>query len=78
MFRDLTDIIRDNELKITVYENKVDINNYEDILVFEDNQILIKVKNKIVKIKGENLFITKLENKEVLIKGIIKSIDLGD
>ena len=56
----------------------MNINNYEDILIFEDNQILIKSNNKLIKIKGNNLSITRLENKEVQIEGQIINIELGD
>lgn len=78
MFSSLTDIVRDSKIKIIICENKVNIINYEDILIFEDNQILIKTKYKTIKIKGENLVITKLELSEALIEGKIKSIDMGD
>lgn len=78
MFRELIDIIHDKRLKIMIYEDKINITNYEDILVFEDNQVLIKTNSKTIKIRGENLIITKLENNETLIKGKIKSIDMGD
>lgn len=78
MFRDLTDIIHDKRLSITLIDNFININNYDEILIFEDNQVLVKAKNKFVRIKGECLSITRLENNEVRIEGKIKSIDLGD
>ena len=46
MFRDLTNIIYDKKLRITLIDNCMNINNYEEILIFEDNQVLIKAKNK--------------------------------
>lgn len=78
MFRDLTNIIYDKKLRITLIDNCMSINNYEEILIFEDNQVLIKAKNKTIKVKGESLSITRLENNEVRIEGKIKTIDLGD
>lgn len=78
MFKDLTNIIHNKIFKIIILNNTIDIYNYEDILVFEDNQILIKLDNKLIKIKGNNLSITRLENKEVQIEGEIINIELGD
>lgn len=78
MFREIIDMIHDKKLKIIIYEDQIDIVNYDDILVLEDNQVLIKTKTKTIKIKGESLIITRLENNEILIKGKIKSIDMGD
>ena len=75
MYKQLTNMIYDKKLKIISYENKVSINNYEEILIFEYNQILIKTKSKNIKITGDNLVITRLENKEVLVEGIIKTIE---
>ncbi len=78
MFRDLTSIIHDNTFRITLLNNLMNINNYEDILIFEDDQILIRTTNKMIKVKGKNLSITRLENNEVQIEGTIITIDMGD
>ena len=78
MFRDLTNIIHDNTFRITLLDNLMNINSYEDILIFEDNQILIRTTNKMIKVKGQNLTITRLENNEVQIEGKIITIDMGD
>ena len=78
MFRDLTSVIHDNTFRITLLNNLMNINNYEDILIFEDDQILIRTTNKMIKIKGKNLSITRLENNEVQIEGTIITIDMGD
>ena len=78
MFRDLTSVIHDNTFRITLLNNLMNINNYEDILIFEDDQILIRTTNKMIKVKGKNLSITRLENNEVQIEGTIITIDMGD
>ena len=78
MFKDLRNMVFDKTFRIIIYENKLDINNYEDILLFDDEQVLIKIRNKLLKVKGKNLIITRLENNEMLVEGEIKTIDLGD
>jgi len=77
MFKELRNIVHDNAFKITILENKVNINNYEEILIFEEDNILIKRKQEIIKIKGNNLTLNKLYNNELLIEGKIKSVELG-
>lgn len=78
MFRDLANMIYDKSLRIILMDSSMNINNYDEILIFENNQVLVKAKNKFIRIKGECLSITRLENNEVRIEGKIKSIDLGD
>lgn len=78
MFKELRSMILGEPFKILIYENKININSYDDILLFDNGQVLIKIKNRILKIKGEDLTITRLENNEVLVEGKIKIIDLGD
>ncbi len=77
MFKDLKNIIYDKNFKVTVFKNKVNINNYKEILIFEDNQVLVTTIEDSVKVKGENLTINRLENNELLIEGKIKTVEFG-
>lgn len=77
MFKNLTNVIYDKTFKITVLKDKINITNYQEILVFEDETILVKTTEKLIKIKGENLIINRLYNKELLIEGKIKNIEFG-
>lgn len=76
MFKDLLNRYYSNKTKIILEENLLDIINYEKILVFENNYILIKTKENIIKIKGDTLELSKSLDDELLIKGSIKTIDL--
>lgn len=75
MFRELKNVIYDKNFKMTILENQINIKPFKDILIFEENELLIKTENKIIKIKGENLTINKLENYEILILGKIITIE---
>lgn len=77
MLRELTNYIYDKNFKMIIEENKINIINYNEILIFEDETILLRIKDKTIKIKGNNLVINRLYNKELLIEGIIKAIELG-
>ena len=77
MFRELKNVIYDKTFKVIILKNKVNIVNYTDILIFEDETILVKSLDNIVKVKGSNLVINRLYNKELLIEGKIKTVEFG-
>ena len=75
MFRELIGKVYDNKLKVIYLNNYLNIINFEKILVFDSNIILLKTKEKLIKIKGTNLVITKSYDSELLIKGNILKIE---
>ena len=75
MINNLRSIVYDETFKIIVLKNKVNIINYIDILIFEDEKILVKTKEGTVKLKGSNLTINKLYNNELLVEGKIETIE---
>ena len=75
MLKDLRTYILENEFKINILTGKVDIVNYIEIDHFDDTKVIIRYEKGIVKIKGENLTISKLLNDELLILGKIKVVE---
>ena len=63
------------EYYIIIYSNYIYIYNYIDIIKFTDSYISLKLNNLIIYIKGIDLLITKMETKELLIKGKILSLE---
>ena len=61
--------IAEDDIKITIINNKINITNYIDIGHFDNNKIVVKLKNKNIIIKGENLVVSKLLDSEILITG---------
>ena len=72
--KNIREYIKDNNFKITIKKNMIDIENYTDIGSIFDNEIIIYLQDKTVKIKGNKLKITKLLNNEILILGNYKNI----
>lgn len=72
----LRNYIEDNEFRITILPNKVDIINYEKIYEIENDYIIVKYEKGLITVRGKNLVISKLMNDEVLITGIISNIEL--
>ena len=75
MLNNLRTYILEDEFKITIFNNKIDILNYIEIDHFDDTKIIVRYNKGHIVIKGENLTISKLLNDELLILGNIKSIE---
>lgn len=67
--------INENDIKITIVNNKLNITNYIDIGHFDTNKIIIKLKDNDIIIKGNNLVVSKLLESEILITGDFSSIE---
>ena len=67
--------ILEDEFKITIVNNKVNIVNYSDIGIIDTNKVVVKYDSGSVSVKGNNLVLSKLMNNEILISGDIYSID---
>lgn len=72
--RNIREYIKNDNFKITIIKNKIDIENYLDIGSISDNEIIILIDNEKIKIKGKKLKITKLLNNEILILGEFNNI----
>ena len=75
MFNNLRNYINDNDFRIHIYDKKINIVNYIDIVTLEDNRISIKYQKGLIVIKGTNLSVNKMLDREILITGNIKSVD---
>lgn len=67
--------ISDEEFKITILKDKINIVNYTSIGAIDDNKVMIKYDNGYVTLKGSNLVVSRLMNNEILISGNINSLE---
>lgn len=77
MFKGITSYIKDNEFKINIFHNKINIVNYLEIVSLDENRVSIKYSEGNIIIKGQNLLVKKLLDQEILITGKIKLIEMG-
>lgn len=77
LFNDVKNYIGENNFRIIIYKDKIDIINYEEIKEISNNKIIIK-SNKYVVIDGKNLRLNKMLNKEVLVIGDIVNINFNE
>ena len=76
MLRKFFDVVKDKTFRMIVEINTINIINYTDIVTFDEEEIIIKTNEKMLKIKGKNLIIDKLLQDEVLVSGEITKIEL--
>ena len=66
----------EQEFKIIIYKNKINIINYDDISSITEDEIYLNYKEGLIKIKGKMLSINKMIDHEILISGEIKEVKL--
>ena len=73
LFNDIRNLINEDNFKIIIYDNYIDIINYSKIFNISDSLLTIKSNKKIL-IYGKNLKINKLLDNELLIMGEVDKI----
>lgn len=66
------------EFYFIITSNYLYIKNYTNLLSMSENEILLNIKNNNYRIKGKELTLKRSENKELLIYGVIESINRYD
>lgn len=67
--------ILESDVKVTIINNKINITNYIDIGHFDSHKIVVKLKDKEIIIKGNDLVVSKLIDSEILIIGQFTNIE---
>lgn len=75
MFERVKEYIKDDEFRLVLFRNRVYITNYLEILTLNNKRISINNGNNLIVIKGEDLVLNKLLDKEILITGKILTIE---
>lgn len=78
MLKSINKFIINNEYSINIWKNYIEINNFTDVILLEDNEVIIEIDKKIIKIKGKEIYIKKLVDKEILLSGDFETINLGE
>ena len=73
----LINFLYDKEYFISIYENYIHVFNYEELVSLTSKLIILKMDKFNLEIKGDNLFITKMEKREILIKGSILNVGMS-
>ena len=77
IFNNIRNYIGEDEFKLIIYSDKINIINYNKINEITNKKVIIQ-NDKIITIEGKNLETIKILNNELLIKGIINSIIINE
>lgn len=72
----IKEFINSKELRLNYINNKLNVVNYDEIVLLTAEKIILTKDKKIIIIKGLNLTLLKLLEEEILINGSIKTIEL--
>lgn len=75
LFNNIKNYIGEDDFRIVIYNNIINVINYDEIDEINSNKIVI---DKRIIINGKNLKINKMLNKELLINGEIKELVLNE
>lgn len=75
IIKNIRSYILDEEFKITILNNRVNVVNYTSIGHFDNNKVIVKYNQGQVIIKGDNLVVTRLMSDEILISGDLSAIE---
>lgn len=68
--------VKDEEFRFTVYNDRIHFINYERISTLNSDYILVESYDRKISVRGNNLVLNRLLEKEVLIIGEVNSIEV--
>ncbi len=78
MLKSLNRYVKNDEFSINIWDNFININNFTDVPILEENKVVVTYLDKRIIIKGDKIIIKKLLDNEILLSGKFTTIDLGD
>lgn len=66
----------DQNYFVSFFNNNVHIFNYLDLRSFTEDEIVLNMDGFLLAVKGKDLKITKMENREIIINGDINNIGI--
>ena len=78
MLKRVNNFLNNKDYQVIILKDKVHIINYKSVIDVTSECVLIKVEDNIIKIKGNNLSLVKMDNTEVLLTGTIKGVTINE
>ncbi len=75
LYKTMKNFLMDLEYYIDIYENKIHVFNYIDILKLNEEEIKLQMDGFIISIKGDYFSVKRLEKREILIEGNIEKME---
>lgn len=77
MVNNIKNYLYDKKYFINLFDNYIHVFNYLKLLKFSNDEVSLQLEFFILNIKGNNLFITKMTNNEILIKGDVLELEIN-
>lgn len=77
MINKIRQYIKDDEFRLTVFSDRLHVINYVEMLSLSDERISFLTDKFRIVVKGKNLVLNKLLDKEVLIFGVILNVEVN-
>lgn len=77
MLNNIKNYLYDKKYFINLFDNYIHVFNYLKLLKFSNDEVSLQLEFFILNIKGNNLFITKMTNNEILIKGDVLGLEIN-
>lgn len=74
LYKTMKNFLMDYDYYIDIYENKVHVFNYIDILKLTDEEILLSMPQFTLKLVGSSFAVKRLEKREILIEGTLEDL----
>ncbi len=74
LYKTMKNFLMDFDYYIDLYENKIHVFNYTDILKLNDEEIILAMPSFTLALKGNNFSVKQLEKREILIDGQINQV----
>ena len=71
----LKNFIMDNEFRMTFFENRIHVINYQELISLSDEKIRIKTTNLTITFTGTQLILSKLLDQEIMIEGTLTKVE---
>lgn len=78
MFSTIKNFVNDNKFNLSIFDNCIHINNYQEIITLEETRVSVTSAYRMITIKGKNLSINRLMDNEILISGEVKEVDFNE
>ena len=74
LYETMKNFLLDFDYHIAVYENKIHVFNYVDIVKLTDKEIVLAMPSFSLVLRGENFAVKRLEKREILVEGRISNV----
>ncbi len=74
MIENIKDFLIDKDYYIDIFEDKLHVFNYKKLLKLNDETIELLFEQFVLEVKGNNVKIIEMNDKELMISGVIEDV----